>query len=118
MSLTSWSLFDVVCPNERRTKPTRLRFSRPCPSGRPVIASDVGGVREVVGEGETGLVFAPHDLDGFVARLKMLASGSSTGSALGRAAGSGMIESSRSQGWLQRLHCSLPFRARPVGGQE
>jgi trehalose synthase len=32
---------------------------------RPVVASRVGGIREQIAEGETGLLVDPHDLDGF-----------------------------------------------------
>jgi trehalose synthase len=32
---------------------------------RPVVASRVGGIREQIAEGDTGLLVDPHDLDGF-----------------------------------------------------
>jgi glycosyltransferase involved in cell wall biosynthesis len=41
--------------------------------GRPVVASDVGSVRETVLEGETGRVFSPGDVDAYVvAALQLL----------------------------------------------
>ncbi len=42
-------------------------------SGLPVIVSDAGGPRELMVEGETGLVFKAEDLDGFVAALRKMA---------------------------------------------
>jgi len=41
--------------------------------GRPVVATDVGGNREVVVDGETGLLVAPGDLGGVAGALLRLA---------------------------------------------
>jgi glycosyltransferase involved in cell wall biosynthesis len=40
--------------------------------GKAVLASDVGGTREIVTDGEGGLLFAPRDLDGLHAALARL----------------------------------------------
>jgi glycosyltransferase involved in cell wall biosynthesis len=40
--------------------------------GLPVVASDVGSVAEIVVSGETGLLFAPDDLEAFVAAIESL----------------------------------------------
>jgi N-acetyl-alpha-D-glucosaminyl L-malate synthase BshA len=40
--------------------------------GTPVVATDVGGVREVVDDRVTGLLSAPDDLEGFAAHLAAL----------------------------------------------
>ncbi len=40
--------------------------------GTPVMATDVGGVSEVVDDGETGMLAAVDDLDGFAAKLRAL----------------------------------------------
>jgi glycosyltransferase involved in cell wall biosynthesis len=42
-------------------------------AGKPVVSTDVGGVRDVVADGETGFVVPPHDLRLFTARLAELA---------------------------------------------
>jgi glycosyltransferase involved in cell wall biosynthesis len=39
-------------------------------AGRPAVASRVGGVAEIVRDGETGRVVAPGDVDGFAAGLR------------------------------------------------
>lgn len=41
-------------------------------AGRPVVATDVGGVRYVVEHGRTGLLAAPGDLDGLVTAVRSL----------------------------------------------
>jgi glycosyltransferase involved in cell wall biosynthesis len=38
-------------------------------AGRPVVATDVGGNREVVRHGETGLIVPPHDTDALASAL-------------------------------------------------
>jgi len=40
--------------------------------GLPVVASRVGGLPEVVSDGETGLLFDPDDVQGMVAGLRSL----------------------------------------------
>ena len=42
-------------------------------SGVPVVASQVGGVSDIVRHGQTGFLIAPDDLDGFVAAVVELA---------------------------------------------
>jgi glycosyltransferase involved in cell wall biosynthesis len=38
-------------------------------ASRPVVATDVGGAREAVTDGETGFLVAPGDIDGMAARI-------------------------------------------------
>jgi glycosyltransferase involved in cell wall biosynthesis len=53
--------------------------------GRPVIAAGVGGVPEVVADGETGIVIAPDRLSDMSAALAALARDPARAAALGRA---------------------------------
>ncbi|CAN5268441.1 glycosyltransferase family 4 protein [soil metagenome] len=53
--------------------------------GRPVVATDVGGVRDAVVEGETGFVVAPGDVTGFAAAVVKLAADPGAASRLGEA---------------------------------
>lgn len=54
--------------------------------GTPVIATDVGGIREVVDHGRTGLLSAVDDLDGYAAHVRQLLFDRDRARALGRAA--------------------------------
>lgn len=54
-------------------------------SGTPVVCSDIGGLREVVVDGETGYLFPPGDVSALRNRLGELASDAATARRLGRA---------------------------------
>jgi N-acetyl-alpha-D-glucosaminyl L-malate synthase BshA len=54
--------------------------------GVPVLASRAGGLPEVIAEGETGLLLAPGDVDGFAAAAHALLADESRRAALGKAA--------------------------------
>ncbi len=43
-----------------------------CAAARPVIATDTGGIKEVIREGENGYLNAPHDIKGMSERLSSL----------------------------------------------
>ena len=53
--------------------------------GRPLIATDVPGCREVVRPGATGILVPPHDVDGLARALAHLAGDPALRAALGRA---------------------------------
>jgi len=53
--------------------------------GRPLIATDVPGCREVVRPGATGILVPPHDVDGLASALAQLAGDPARRAALGRA---------------------------------
>src|SRR5271170_5046061 len=44
-------------------KPLARRFSNPMPGGRPVVASDLGSRRELVDQGETGLLYPAGNVE-------------------------------------------------------
>jgi glycosyltransferase involved in cell wall biosynthesis len=52
---------------------TPLALIEAAASGRPVVAVDVGGVRDVVADGETGFIVPPDDLAALTDRLIQLA---------------------------------------------
>jgi len=54
-------------------------------AGRPVVASRVGGVPELIEDGKTGLLVEPGDVDGLAARLRQLLTNPSRARELGRA---------------------------------
>ena len=53
--------------------------------GRPLVATDVPGCREVVRPGETGILVPPHDVDGLATAIAQLAGDPVRRAALGRA---------------------------------
>ena len=53
--------------------------------GLPVVCTDIGGNRELVVEGETGLFVPPADVDAVVRRLRFLREDPATASRMGRA---------------------------------
>jgi glycosyltransferase involved in cell wall biosynthesis len=61
----------VVClPSYREGTPKALQEA--CASGRAIIATDVPGCREVVRDGENGLLVAPRDADALAAAMQRL----------------------------------------------
>jgi glycosyltransferase involved in cell wall biosynthesis len=60
-------------------------------SGVPVIGADIGGVPEIVRDGETGLLFAPGSADELSDRLARLRDDAALAHRLGRA-GRGVVE--------------------------
>ncbi len=54
-------------------------------AGRPVVATRVGGVPDVVEEGVDGLLAEPHDVDGLAERLERLARDAELRARMGRA---------------------------------
>jgi len=72
-------------------------------SGLPVVAAKVGGVPGIVRHGETGFLFNPDDLDGFVSALAGLVNDTPLRTEMGRKARA-YIEANHS---LQRLPASL-----------
>ena len=81
-------------------------------SGIPVVATAVGGCREVITDGETGLLVPPHDAGALVAALDTLLN-PATGPALRRRLGeagrcsTARFEKSRQLDGLQALYSNL-----------
>lgn len=82
----SWyAAADVVALTSDR-EGTPLALIEAAASGRPVVATDVGGVSDVVADGKTGYVVAPEDIPGFADRLIRLSRDPDLRAAMGRAA--------------------------------
>ncbi len=58
---------------------------------RPIIATDAPGCRDVVRPGETGLLVAPHDIDGLAAAIRTLAADRARRRSMGQA-GRALVE--------------------------
>jgi glycosyltransferase involved in cell wall biosynthesis len=52
--------------------------------GKPVIASNIGGMPETVVDGETGLLFEPGEVNDLAAKLEYLLANPEAGSQMGR----------------------------------
>jgi len=52
---------------------------------RPVVASDVGGIPEMIEDGRTGLLVPPHDADALAAAIVRLLTNHPLADILGRA---------------------------------
>lgn len=72
----------IVLPSYREGLPTVIAeaFS----VGRPVIATSVGGVPEIVQDGVNGLLVGPGDVDGLKGALLAIASAPQARSVMGR----------------------------------
>ncbi len=62
-----------VCVLSSRNEGTPVAIIEAMAAGRPVIATRVGGVPDVVDDGETGLLVAPGDAEGLAAAMARLA---------------------------------------------
>jgi glycosyltransferase involved in cell wall biosynthesis len=75
---------DVVCLTSRH-EALPMVVLEAMAVGRPVVATRVGGVADVVQDGRTGLLFAVGDTDGLAAHLSTLASDRELAAAMGEA---------------------------------
>jgi glycosyltransferase involved in cell wall biosynthesis len=76
---------DAVCLSSR-AEGTPMVLLEAMALGKPVVATAVGGVPEVVEDQKTGLLVAPGDREAFTAAVRRLASSPGLGQRLGRAA--------------------------------
>jgi len=79
ITLTSWITdiatfnagMDIVClTSDNEGTPVSLIEAQAC--NLPVISTDVGGVRDILKEGETGFVVPPKDVRSFAEKLELL----------------------------------------------
>ncbi len=92
----------LLLPSEHEALPTTLIEAAAC--GRPVIASDVDGVPEVVSDGETGLLVPVHDPAALAAATVQLLGDSSLREVMGRSARELAERRFDSRRWAQRLY--------------
>lgn len=71
-----YELIDILVYPRRRTRVTELvtplKPLEAMAQGRMLIASDVGGHRELIRDGETGLLFAADDVQGLTKKIDMV----------------------------------------------
>lgn len=79
INLTSWITdiatfnagMDIIClTSNNEGTPVSLIEAQAC--NIPVISTDVGGVRDIVLDGETGFIVPKNDIDSFAEKLKIL----------------------------------------------
>ncbi len=90
--------------------------------GRPLVMTDVSAARDVISDGETGLIVAPRDPSALSAAIVRLASDEHQREAMGRAAREEAKERLAIKSVIKQLRGRLPRRMRPVdnrhgGGQ-
>ncbi len=83
-------------------------------AGVPVVATAVGGVPELVGHGETGILVEPGRPEGLARGLDELLSDPARAEALGRAGRQRAKERFRARAWLPRR---WPFMRKSAPGQ-
>ena len=76
-------------------------------AGLPVVAGRVGGVPEIVADGETGLLAEPGDAAGFAAALERLLAAPELRQRYGRAAASRVVERHGFPAAVRRLDAVL-----------
>ena len=68
-----YAFFDALAARRRRTRERRWSRSRRSPPGRPVVATRVGGVPDVVDDGEDGFLVDVGDVEAIADALEQLA---------------------------------------------
>ena len=82
--------------------PTVLMEAGGC--GRPVVASDVGGISDIVADGETGLLVPPGDSPGIAAAILTLLADPDRRDRMGEAGRQRMERLFDARGWARALH--------------
>jgi glycosyltransferase involved in cell wall biosynthesis len=90
----------VVLTSLRESLPVALREAGAL--AVPVVASDVGGVREIVAPMRTGLLYPPGDVDGLVRALRVLLDDPSRAAALGCAAREHIAQTFAVKRWVDQ----------------
>ncbi|MEM2498409.1 MAG: glycosyltransferase [Candidatus Nezhaarchaeales archaeon] len=64
-----YNICDVLVMPSRRYEGIPRVILEAMATGKPVIASDVGGVKDVIKDGQTGLIFRPGDVEELYLKL-------------------------------------------------
>jgi len=97
------SASDIVC-HASWFEPFGMVIAEAMAAGRPVVASDVSGPREIVAEGETGYLVPPGDFTALAATLGRLISDPDERRRLGQNGAERAREEFEQEHNLQRLH--------------
>jgi len=76
---------DIAVVATTTPEPAALSLMETMAMARPIVATATGGTAELVVDGETGLLFAPHDADALARHLARLAANADLRRALGAA---------------------------------
>lgn len=108
----------VILPSQTEALPTTLIEAAAC--GKAVVATRVGGVGEVVREGETGLLVAPDDPPELAAAIVELLRDDARRTRMGEAARQVAERDFDMHGWARRLRAVYERAAEgaPVNGRE
>lgn len=88
----------ILLPSHRESLPVTLREAAAIE--RPVVASDVGGIAEIVLDGETGLLFPPKDVGAMARALARVLADADAAAAMGRAGRARVAERFGIERWI------------------
>jgi glycosyltransferase involved in cell wall biosynthesis len=108
------SFVGLVLTSRRESLPVVLREAASI--GLPVIAADVGGVREIVAPRETGLLFPSGDVDGLVRAIRSLLDDPSRAATMGCAARERVARTFDPKTWVDQTEALLA-RAAAQGAE-
>jgi glycosyltransferase involved in cell wall biosynthesis len=91
----------IVLPARRDPFPIALLEAMAL--GKPVVATAVGGIPEMIANGETGFVVAPGDIDALAASVLTLLEDPARRMAMGQAARERLITQFSLEGFVQRM---------------
>jgi len=95
----------VVLPARRDPFPIALLEAMAL--GKPVVATAVGGIPEMIADGETGFLVPPNDIDAFAARVLVLLEDPQRRVAMGQAARNRLLERFSLEGFLRQMFAAF-----------
>jgi glycosyltransferase involved in cell wall biosynthesis len=95
----------IVLPARRDPFPIALLEAMAL--GKPVVATAVGGIPEMIADGETGFVVTPNDIDALAARLLVLLEDPQRRVAMGQAARNRLVECFSLEAFLRQMFAAF-----------